>query len=263
MGRQCFVMQRFDGARYDRLFDEIFDPAIRAANLEPYRVDRDPSASVPIDTIEKEISNSSVCFAELSENNPNVWFELGYAIAKQKPLCLVCSSERDRFPFDIQHRQVIRYPLNAVPSEHKELGTKITERLSAVVSTEESLRQNVETAARTLSIAPESDGLQPHELLALTIIFQYHFYEGVSPYQTAEDMEKGGYTKAATSLAIMGLSRKKLVEFREIDDRDGIVKRLFVSEKGEEWLLTNQHKLNLKLPGVSNTPEISDEDIPF
>jgi hypothetical protein len=28
MSGQCFVMQRFDGARYDRLFDEIFDPAI-------------------------------------------------------------------------------------------------------------------------------------------------------------------------------------------------------------------------------------------
>jgi hypothetical protein len=65
--------------------------------------------------IEKKISESAACFAELSEDNPNIWFELGYAIARDKPLCLVCSETRERFPFDVQHRKIIRYPKGLFP----------------------------------------------------------------------------------------------------------------------------------------------------
>jgi hypothetical protein len=58
MTKRCFVIQRFDGARYDRRYDEVFKVAITSAGFTPYRVDRDPSASIPIDSIEEEISNA-------------------------------------------------------------------------------------------------------------------------------------------------------------------------------------------------------------
>jgi len=83
---QCFVMQPFDRARYDSLYEQVFDPAIRNARLKPHRVDNDPGASIPVETIEEEITKSVACFGEISEDNPNVWFELGYAIAREKPL---------------------------------------------------------------------------------------------------------------------------------------------------------------------------------
>lgn len=47
----------------DKPYVQVFDPAIRDANLTPYRVDNDPSASIPIETIEQEIGNSVTCFA--------------------------------------------------------------------------------------------------------------------------------------------------------------------------------------------------------
>jgi hypothetical protein len=266
MGKSCFVIQRFDGGHYDRLYEEIFDPAIRKADLTPYRVDRDPSASIPIETIEQRISESEACLAEISEDNPNVWYELGYAIARETPLCLVCAATRDRFPFDIQHRQIIRYPAHPLPTDYDSLKGAITARLIAAISKGESLRRNVD-AAKTLSIAPASDGLQPHELLALTIIFQYHYENGVSVWVLTKDMERGGYTKPATALALTGLKRKKLVEARDAYDGNGDRDdRWYVTEPGEEWLLENQHKLNLGLSlGDSGPtgPEIRDEDIPF
>jgi len=248
MDRTCFVIQPFDKGHYDRLYDEIFDPAIRKASLAPYRVDRDPSA------------------AEISEDNPNVWYELGYAIAREKPVCLVCATTRSKFPFDIQHRQIIRYPTSALPTDYDLLKEKITARLLAAISKGDSLQQNVE-AAKTLSIAPANDGLRPHELLALTIIFQYHYEGGVGVRMLTQDMEKGGYTKPATALALTGLKRKGLVEIRTSRDQNGYPDDdWFVTELGEEWLISNQHRLNLGLP-QSNTrdtgPEISDEDIPF
>jgi hypothetical protein len=266
MEKTCFVIQKFDRGHYDQLYDEIFDPAIRKADLIPYRVDRDPAASIPIETIEQKIAESASCLAEISEDNPNVWYELGYAIAREKPLCLVCAATRDRFPFDVQHRQIIRYPIHPLPTDYESLKNSITARLVAAISRGESLRQNVD-AAKTLSIAPSNDGLRPHELLALTIIFQYHYEGGVMVWKVTEDMEKGGYTKPATALALTGLRRKRLVEAREAFDQNGNRSDdWFVSELGEEWLVNNQHKLNLGLPPLEDEPagiELSDEDIPF
>jgi hypothetical protein len=257
--RMCFVIQRFDGDRYDRLYDEVFEPAIRAAEFDPYRVDRDPSASIPIDTIEKQISDATVCLAEISEDNPNVWFELGYALARGKPLCLVCAKSRKKFPFDVQHRHIIRYPVQALPNDYKTLTLEITDRLRAAVSKADSLQQNV-NVANSLSIAPANDGLRPHELLALTIVFQYQYEGGISARDLVRDMERAGYTKPAAVLGLTVLKRKNLVEPTENQDDFGHSYETWtVSSTGEDWLLRNQDSLHLKLP----TLEIRDEDIPF
>jgi hypothetical protein len=260
LSNRCFVIQKFD-VRYNRLFDEIFDSAIGKADLQPYRVDRDPGASIPIETIEQEISDSLACFAELSEDNPNVWFELGYAIARNKPLCLVCSEKREKFPFDVQHRQIIKYPPDALPKDYEQLQEKITKRLQAAVSQRESLEINA-AAATALAIQPDTDGLQPHELLALTIVFQNQYDEGIGARALADDMKRGGYIQAAASLAIARLNKLGFLRHQTVGWEDGSsAERIFVSGTGEEWLLSNQHKLNLRLPGKG--PEVRDEDIPF
>jgi nucleoside 2-deoxyribosyltransferase len=99
----CFVIQPFDGGKYDKRFEDIFRPAIEAAGLEAYRVDRDPSVEVPIDSIEEGIRNAAVCLADITADNPNVWYELGYSFARGRPVIMVCSDERRKYPFDIQH----------------------------------------------------------------------------------------------------------------------------------------------------------------
>jgi hypothetical protein len=263
---QCFVMQPFDHGRYDSLYEQVFEPAIRDAKLTPYRVDNDPAASIPIETVEEEISRSVACFAEISENNPNVWFELGYALAREKPLCMVCSDTRSKFPFDVQHRKIIKYPSQPLPKDYEGLKQAITSRLIAVVEKEESSRQNAETVS-ALSVVPETGGLAPHELLALTLIFQDHFDTGTPPYELSDSMKKGGYIKAATNLAAAGLIKKKLVELRSVELQNYSEDRFFVTERGVDWLMSNQQKLNLKLvPAVA--PDyadqgITDDDIPF
>ncbi|MGA7341594.1 MAG: hypothetical protein WBX18_13405 [Terracidiphilus sp.] len=276
---QCFVMQPFDHARYDRLYEQVFDPAIRDAELKPYRDDNDPGASIPIETIEEEIAKSLACFAEISEDNPNVWFELGYALAREKPMCLVCSAARTKFPFDVQHRKIIPYPTQPLRKDYEELKQAITGRLVAVVAKEESRRLNAD-AASSLSVVPETSGLAPHELLALILIFEDHFSSGTGPYGLAESMKKSGYIKSATNLAVTSLRRKKLVEVRTVDlgGYSDSEDRFFVTGLGEDWLMRNQQKLNLRLPSIADSrseiseavhddvaqsAEISDDDIPF
>lgn len=77
----CFVIQPFDDGKFDKRFKDVFSPAILDAQLEPYRVDQDPRVSIPMEDIKKGIEESKLCLADITIDNPNVWFELGYAIA--------------------------------------------------------------------------------------------------------------------------------------------------------------------------------------
>jgi hypothetical protein len=263
----CFVIQPFDEGIYDQLFKDVFDPAITAAGLKPYRVDQDPSSAIPIEAIEEGIKRSAVCFAEITTDNPNVWFELGYAIALGKPICLV-SNKRSRFPFDVQHRKIIIYKKQSAPSDFALLQEKITASLKARVIEQGTFESNKE-AAVALSSMPETEGLKPHELLALTIAMQDHFTGGISPHELQRKVQKG-FAVPAGSLSIIGLKRKGLIEIRmEQNYNNDPYSMIQVSEKGEEWLMNNQEKLNLKLfqeepeQDESSSVEITNEDIPF
>ena len=78
----CFVIQPFDdGGKFDKRFQDNLQPALKDAGLDAYRVDLDPSVDVPIDAIESRIRDAAICLADITTDNPNVWYELGYAFA--------------------------------------------------------------------------------------------------------------------------------------------------------------------------------------
>ena len=130
----CFVIQPFDNDKFDRRYDDTYEPALKAAGLEPYRVDRDPSVSMPIQSIERKIRESGICFADITMDNPNVWYELGFALACNRIVVMVCSDERpgDDFPFDVRHRHIIRYKTES-ESDFSKLGSEITARAKGLL----------------------------------------------------------------------------------------------------------------------------------
>src|SRR5580698_7444267 len=90
----CFVIQPFDAGKFDKRYNDVYAHAIKDAGLEPYRVDKDPAAGVPIEAIEEGIRTSAICLADITTDNPNVWYELGFAFASGRPVVMVCSKER-------------------------------------------------------------------------------------------------------------------------------------------------------------------------
>lgn len=114
---RCSVIKPFDKGPFDKRYDQVLVPAILAANLEPYRVDRDHSASIPVEQIESMIRDSDACLADITMDNPNVWYEVGFGFASGKEVVLVCSTRREtKYPFDVHHRNIIRYYTG--PKEH-------------------------------------------------------------------------------------------------------------------------------------------------
>lgn len=141
----CFIIQPFDNGKFDKRYRETFAPALQDAGLEPYRVDEDPSVDVLIDKIERSIRDAAICLAEISTDNPNVWYELGYAFACKKQVIMVCSDERkDGFPFDIRHRQVVEYKTES-GGDFGELLRAISERAKALLDDLEQDRESSES----------------------------------------------------------------------------------------------------------------------
>ena len=127
----CFVSQPFDNGKYDKLYSEVFEPAIKAAGFSAYRVDRDPAVSDLNAEIEAGIRRARIFFAEITTNNRNVWHEVGFAEALRKDIVLV-SEGTEHLAFNIQRRPVIRYTTGP-GSDPEEFRRAITERIKALV----------------------------------------------------------------------------------------------------------------------------------
>lgn len=249
-------MQPFDGGIFDKRYEDTFANAIRDAGLEPYRVDQDPKVSIPIQDIEIGIRDSRICFAEITLDNPNVWFELGYAIAAGKEVVMVCSTERTtKFPFDVQHRSIIRYSSDSA-RDFDVLRKQISTKIKAILHREESLPK-VSELAKLRKI----EGLDQHEIVCLAALAENldHPDDNASAYQIKRDMERSGFTKIATTLAVKSLIQKELVSYERYPDIDGDSYIGYtLTEKGWAWVLENQSRFMLRKP----EPKL-DDDVPY
>lgn len=134
----CFVIMPFADP-IGSYYKSIYETAIQTAGMKAIRADNDIFATGKvIDQIWKGINDSKVLVAELTNKNPNVYYELGLAHALQKPVVLVSSNEDD-VPFDLQHIRVIYYDVND-PFWGDKLIKKVAENiLSAINNPEEAI----------------------------------------------------------------------------------------------------------------------------
>jgi hypothetical protein len=263
----CFVIQPFDaGGKFDKRFKDTFKPAIESAGLDAYRVDQDASVSVPIDAIERGIQQATICLADITEDNPNVWYELGYAFALGKPVVMVCSEERagKKYPFDIQHRYIIKYKTEAT-SDFDDLKQRISEKLLAMLSNEAMLEQIAESEP----LAPVQ-GLGQNEMFVLAIVAgAIHVPEAaIGIYAVRNDAERAGITGMGVNLALRQLERKGFVSFEKLwdDQSQEEYAGVSITNSGWEWLSENEAKFILhrrdKLKSTLNFDPF-DPDVPF
>ncbi len=251
----CFVIQPFDGADFDSRYEDVLAPAIRKAGLEPYRVDRDPKVSIPIQDIESGIRESRLCLADITLDNPNVWFELGFAIASRKEVVLICSEQRQsRFPFDVQHRSIISYSTKA-PRDFEMLKDKITERVTALLQKAETL-----LAASDVSAVRRIEGLDQQEVVALAALGENinTTDDAATVYQIRRDMENYGFTRFATTIALKTLQDKGLIHGAETTDQEGDPVAIYaLTTEGWDWILANKGEFVLRREKKPNS------DVPF
>ena len=100
--------------KYEKDFDELYQEVIvhvcKDYGYSCHRADEFYTSSAIIQDIIKEIANASLIIADITMDNPNVFYELGYAHALHKPTILLADKgKRDRLPFDISGYRTIFY----------------------------------------------------------------------------------------------------------------------------------------------------------
>lgn len=106
---EVFIISQF-GDIYDQLYDGVIKPLCDKNNIKPIRADEISNSSVILGDIIKSIQMANIIIADITPNNPNVFYELGYAHAIGKEVILLC--ERDKragLPFDISGYRTIFY----------------------------------------------------------------------------------------------------------------------------------------------------------
>ncbi|MDI9332962.1 MAG: hypothetical protein QM533_01150 [Cytophagales bacterium] len=257
------MIQPFDKGKFDKRFVDTYKPAIEAAGLTAYRVDADPGVSVPINAIEEGIKSASICLADITVDNPNVWYELGFAFASGKPVVMVCSEERTgkKYPFDIQHRAIISYQADSL-SDFDNLKRKLTERLKALVEKGETLRHIAE-ADPVASVK----GLTQPEIMGLALIAGggLTMKDAVGVWSVKQDAERAGLTNLGFNLAVHRLNSKKYVEFCEVEDFNReAYEAIRVTAAGWSWIDANESQFLLhRRPTKDKGAFTFDDDIPF
>lgn len=104
---RAFVVMQF-GEPYDSLWLEVIKPVAESMGLEAYRADDVYKPGIILQDITRGILEAEVVIAETTPVNANVFYELGYAHALDKPTILL-AERRSELPFDIRSYRCIFY----------------------------------------------------------------------------------------------------------------------------------------------------------
>lgn len=260
----CFVIQPFTDI-YNKRFDDLYKPAIEAAGMAAYRVDQDSSATVLVEAIEKNIKRAAVCLADITDDNPNVWYELGFAYAAGRPIVMACSDERQkagkRFPFDIQHRAIVTYKTES-QSDFQVFKDNLTVKLKAMLEQGEVLEEMAEQA-NVASV----DGLSSQELNVLAVAASSVAQDDwpTSLWEVRNACDRAGLNNFGFNLGVRRLKAKGFIGAVELDDERGEpYPGMRVTEKAWQWIEANEDKFTFHSAGTKKGSfEAMDDSIPF
>lgn len=103
----AFILMPFNSE-----FDDVYKVGIKetaaSLNILAERVDEQIFQEGMLERIYRQIDLADIIVADMSGQNPNVFYEVGYAHAKEK-LCILLTSDAADIPFDLKHHRHIVY----------------------------------------------------------------------------------------------------------------------------------------------------------
>jgi len=103
----AFVIMPF-GEGFDEIYNLFLVEALSEAGYEVSRADDIRSSQNILKDIVRSIADSHLVVADLTDSNPNVYYELGLAHALGKPVLLL-TQDINELPFDLRSYRVLSY----------------------------------------------------------------------------------------------------------------------------------------------------------
>jgi nucleoside 2-deoxyribosyltransferase len=87
-------------------------------DYEAIRADDIYTSGLIIKEITQSIQEASIIIADITPNNPNVYYEVGYAHALNKPTILLSDKTQEKLPFDVSGFRTLFYE-NSIGGKRK------------------------------------------------------------------------------------------------------------------------------------------------
>lgn len=113
--RTCFVIMPYGGEdqakreHYLGVYQSIIEPAAIKAGYTPHRSDISNKPGNITNEVIKDLASADIVIADLTEGNPNVFFELGIRHVLRKSGTVHIIDKDHKLPFDINQYRVVQY----------------------------------------------------------------------------------------------------------------------------------------------------------
>ncbi|MBL7196381.1 MAG: hypothetical protein ISS64_08845 [Desulfobacterales bacterium] len=104
---KLFVIMQFSPP-FNALYTDVIFPVGTKAGFKVIRADEIAGPGLIIADIERQILEAKAIIADITPNNPNVFWEVGYAHAVKKPTVLIAERET-KLPFDLSPFRTLFY----------------------------------------------------------------------------------------------------------------------------------------------------------
>jgi len=119
--KNCFVISPIGKEesetrkRADQVLKHIITPAVKKYGYKPIRADEIDEPGIITSQVIQKIVDSDLVIADLSEKNPNVFYELAIRHAIKKPLIQIIRKD-EVIPFDVAATRIIHFDIKDLDS---------------------------------------------------------------------------------------------------------------------------------------------------
>ena len=228
-------------------------------SLEIRRADDIFSTSPVYDDIVKEIKDASIIIVDITDNNPNVFYELGMAhIVKQNQTIIITQGEFNKTPFDVSHFRIIKYE-NTIAGK-VDLEHQLDLTLKTLLTDFKTLNKDAYELVINVFLA----GQQEHKLATLLgirdtssivkysdrLVMEYSYLgratmQGSSIKNNVESLFKLGYVSIQNDIVTLTEEGRAFAEYVEMA---GIKCHIFNDQKFEEEYVSAFPEIFAKKP---------------
>lgn len=241
---EAFIIMQIGDASLDAVYDEVFIPAIEEAGFAARRVDRHNAGDLLKSEIVQFIERSQIIVADVTNERPNCYLEIGYAMGLGKKANLILTAREDhhhsspsfradgpKVHFDLEGYDLLFWKPDELPAFRTELTKRIKRRAAIVQS-------NARDVERPPEDSEWSSELHNKGLAALAGIERTGYMEVIAQLRPAGTWSQPALLDAVRDAEVhtfgwpIGVTLDNRDEYRPRPTADGIVAEVAISNDG-------------------------------
>ena len=240
---EAFIIMQIGNTEMDSVCDDAIVPAISEAGFTPRRVDRHNAGDLLKSEIVQFIERSPIIIADVTNERPNCYLEIGYAMGLGKKTNLILTAREDhhhgspgfkhggpKIHFDLEGYDILFWKPDDLPAFRRELASRIKRRAAILApATSSPAQQRVDSSAWTTE-------LREHAVRGLHELDRAAYMEIIADLQPAGNWSQRELLDAMQASTIstfgwpIGIVLSNRDEFRPRPVPDGIVAEVAIAD---------------------------------